>query len=699
MTTVLPPRTTANEEPPVIGVDSVRARWSLTLDGAVAGAAAAFAVWTVLYEIALALDLSSDLTIIGWLVVGLPAGVVTAVANRAHATEASDPPLVHESDPKAGLGGSRSRRGHAIRAAAFLAIAASAPLLALGRGYAWSAGWILALLALALIAVSFTYGTDARDDSPIDARSVGRVQLRVRRSDLVTMIVSVVVSTASLFIYRSWDDDAYYLNFSTWVTERGGFPLRDTMFSDQAYPTTYGGGYPISSIEGLIGALARVLHLASGTMAYLVVAPLLGFASIWVLGMLARTWARHRFLPVFAWSALFVLAGGGGVYRGYSIRLIWEGKAAAVAILMPLIWVYATRLARSRSWHWVLMLGIVGVAFIGLTSTAAILVPVIAVSLVIAAAVLHERRLLWGAVVLSIGPLLGGLAVATLSRSVGGPAPTAPTPWNALRRAYGNPPILLCLTIAALLLAPLLLRGRSRILAWSAAIVPFALLTPGVLTLGNALTHSGPVEWRMLLSPPMPTLVGITAAGIVHRAITRTGNHPAKVVIATLGTLAGCALLVFAGTPPWASHLHFASRPVWKTHAIGLANVKALVATDPPHGQPILMPADEMAVLSLYTVRWHGVAPKRFYIAGLDEPPANSSARRTLVDLAEINRPNPTYDETKAALTLLNVGTVCLSVHDHRAQRLVERAGFGPFANVGTLRCATRPSAGQAAAG
>jgi hypothetical protein len=175
----------------------------------------------------------------------------------------------------------------------------------------------------------------------------------------------------------------------------------------------------------------------------------------------------------------------------------------------------------------------------------------------------------------------------------------------------------------------------------------------------------------------------------VSWAVNRTGKRPARFGIAALGTLAGCILLVFAGTTPWASHWHVSSRPVWKTHVIGLANVKALVATDPPRGKPVLMPPNEMAVLSLYTVKWHPVAPKAFYVTGLDEPAADSRARRTLIRLAVTGRSNPSYHDTSAALRLLDVGTVCLAVYDHQAQRIVERAGFGPFANVGTLRCAT----------
>ena len=51
-------------------------------------------------------------------------------------------------------------------------------------------------------------------------------------------------------------DDTQYVHLSTWIAERGEFPLRDTLFSDEVFPAII---YPpISSFEALVGALAGI---------------------------------------------------------------------------------------------------------------------------------------------------------------------------------------------------------------------------------------------------------------------------------------------------------------------------------------------------------------------------------------------------------------------------------------------------------
>ncbi len=512
------------------------------------------------------------------------------------------------------------------------------------------------------------------------------------------LVTGVVVAVAGMFAFRVSNDDAYYVNLSTWVAERGRFPLRDTMFSDQAFPTSYGGGFPITSIEALMGALARLTELPAPTMVYLVFAPVLGFASIWVIGSLARAWSPRHPLPVFGWALVFVLVGAGGSYRSYSVYLIWQGKSAAVAILIPLVWVFATRLARSPDRLWVVLIGLSGISFVGLTSTAAILAPAIAGALVLAAVGSRHRRLFWAAVAFVLPALLGGAAVALLAQAVGGPTPTSPTSWLAIHRAFGAEPILVMLTAIGLLVGPVVLPGRRvAMLAWCSTVASLTLLAPGVLALVNAVTRSGPIEWRMLLGPPVPILLGVCATAGVEwcrrAAVVRPGVSRAVAALAPAAAV--LAVFAFAGGLPWAGHLHLSSHPVWRTHPDALANVRALLVRQPPRGATVLMPADEMVVLSLATVRWHGVAPRPFYVPSLDEPHSLAEARYLLVRLAAGHHLADPPRRVHAALRLLDVGTVCLRARDHTGARIVRSSGFGTFRPVGTLRCASRTDLGQ----
>lgn len=668
-----------------------RPRWSRVVDAVIAGAVTAFALWTLLYEAALGLKWPVTPITVVWLVVVVPVG--SLVGRASYREERLD----DEARPAPAGGDAllrhRTRRTMVRGWVAGALAVCSAGLLALGSGATFWVGWVLAICSLALIAVGLV-GPARRREVDESGAVAGHGRFSVRGGDSIVFLTSCAVSVGSLFVYRRSGDDAYYVNLSTWVVAHDHFPLRDTMFSDEVFPSFYGGGFPITSIEGLIGALARLVHLSAGTMAYLVVAPVLAFASIWVLGQLARLWIPARVLPVFMVSLFFVLVGGSGSYRSYSLYRIWEGKAAAIAIVLPLVWIYATRMSRSPRRHWALMMCVLGVSFVGLTPTSAILSPAIASALILAAVVLRHRMLVGAAVAFVIPPLLGGLAVVMLNDTIGGPNPTAPTPWNALHSAYGTKSTMVILTVVAAMLAPLLLRGiRVGALAWSAAVVPILLLAPGVLEIGNLMTSSGPIEWRMLVVPPVPTLVGVLVVASIGWTTGHlfAADHPqARAAVGSVLAAVALTGLAVAGDVPWQAADQVSRTPAWKTYQQPLANVKALVATNPPRGQLILMPENEMTDLSIYTVDWHGVAPRRFDISGLAESPAWESARYTLTQLASGYPRNLSPREVKNALELLNVGTVCLTTSNHGGQASVRAAGFSAFEPVGTLRCTTR---------
>ena len=693
--------------------------WVRVIDAAMSGGVAAFALWTLIYEAGLGLRWPVTPLTLGWLILALPLAFV--VGRATYRAELSPESLVTSSDtgtaasaqlpdPNPSTVSANTTNASAVRSvrharfaavvrlwpAALFAVAA-AVLMAVGRGWLFWVGWAIALAALALVAVDIRRRAARPDgaakyaDGTGDPTSMGRT---AGWHPVVVVLSALVVSVGSLFVFRPSPDDAYYINLSTWVATNDHFPLRDTMFSDEVFPTSYGGGFPISSIEGLVGALARLIGLSSATTAYFVVAPVLCFAVVWVLWQMARIWAPRRALAVFAMSALFVVIGRGNAYRAYSVFAIWQGKSAAIAVLLPLIWVYATRLAATRRAHWILMLGMVGTAFIGLTSTAALLAPAIGFALLLAAVILRNARLAIGAGSLVVAPLLGGAAVALLSRSVGGPHPKAPTPWQAIHHAYGSTATaMVILTLLAVLLGPFLVRsGQPRTLLWSAAAAVVLLLAPGVLGLGDLLTSAGPIEWRLLMVPPVPSLIGmliVTTVALCARAARYRLLRVAMVAVTSAAAVIMLSLI--DGAPPWQVGLQRSPTPVWKEKEPALRNVEQLIAHNPPRGRTVLMPPNAMIVLSMYTVQWHGVAPRPLYVASLQEPTQLSSARELLVRLASGRHPEP-RPAVRHALQLLDVGTVCLSPGDHAGQASVRSAGFGPFMPIGTLRCSYRSS-------
>lgn len=665
-----------------------RPGWSVAVDAAVTGAMAAFGWWTLLYEVMLAEGWPTTPVMVGWLVTAPFVAVLIARWNVRHARRAHDEDRPLPSRPIA-----RPERRTMLLVA--VAIVACAVLMGTTTHALFRVGWGIGIISLLAVGYAIRRGTAAAipaGDVRAHLASDVPPAMRRTRDDAVALVASCAVAIASLFVVRTSSDDAYYVNLSTWIAEHGHIPLRDTMYGDQTFPSTYGGGFPLSSIEAQIGALARLFDVRAGTIAYLVVAPLCTFASIWVLWQLALLWSRRRPMPAFLFSVVFVLAGTGGAYRSYSTVRIWQGKVMAVAIVIPLIWIFATRLARTGDRHWTVLLSLAGIAFAGLTSTAALLGLTLACAIALAALILVNRDLLWGALALAVPALVSGTAVAVLSRSVGGATPTAPTAWAAVRSAYGAHPTMMVVTIAAVMVAPLLVRGTAAAtLIWCSGVASLAVLSPGVLTFLNAVTGSGPVEWRLLLSPPAPTLIGLCAAtgvaaathGLASRAVAT------RMVSAAVGLAVVCAFMV-VGTPPWASSVRVEPRPSWKVSVSALADVRALVAANPSTTGPLLLPAAEMRVLAIYTTRWYAVVPRAFDLPGLAEPAATTAARRTLLQLVSTTEPNPSAADVGSALHALNVNTVCLRPGDVRARALVRAAGHPAFQAVGTMRCSIR---------
>lgn len=680
-----------------------RPRWVNGLDAVMAVGVALVAWWTVLYETVVATDLPTTPVVIGWLVT---APLVAAPLARAVVCRASGTAEVGGSDL---VSGGKPRSEHIgapklLVAATVVGAAATAGLLATSAGGVFQAGVAVGVVTSALVMAwlrirsrtarpQIPAGVVPAEPTPIGGRSAF-----ARHSDLIVGIVACGLAVGSMFVLRISSDDVYYVNVSAWIGEHGHVPLRDTMFGPQILPSTYGGGFPIQSIEALIGAFAGLVGIRAGTVVYLLVAPLCAFASIWVLWQLALAWSRHSPLPAFGYSVAFVISGTGGAYRSYSIDGVWQGKSMAVAILMPLIWLYATRLARTRDPHWILMLALAGVAFVGLTSTGPLLGLMIASAIALAAVLSRNGALLVGAVALAVPPLMGGLAVLVLPGRVGGTEATAPAPWAALHAAYGAPPVLAGLTVAGVMLGPLFVRTtRGGRLIWCSAVLSLTVLMPGVLTLLNAATRSGPVDWRLLLSTPVPTVLGLfaaSAARLARRAAARSAVQRLVAGVVAAGIVATFGL---AGTPLWASTPKLSTRPAWKVDPVALTNVRALLATDPSRSGPMLLPPPEMGVLAVYTTRWFAVVPRELYLAGLDEPAQVTSDRRTLLRLVSPRPGSLTAADVGGALHRLDVTTVCLDASTGTAARAIRMVGYATFRPVGTLRCATWPGTTPAA--
>ncbi len=673
---------------------SCRSRLAVGVDSVMAAAVAAFAWWTILREVDLVSGSSTTPFVIAWLVTAPVVMIPIARWNRRVAAH----PGPHRSSVVAeGPLDELASTSRSAVLAIVVCAGAAAVVLATAKGVVLYLGWVLGLLALGLAGRALRAGAGWADvaspgfaATPVATRSTGTgAGTRVRLEDAAAALLAAVIAVGSLFAVQTSSDDAYYVNAATWTAEHGTIPLRDTMYGPEVYPSAYGGGYPLRSIETLFGALARLVHLQAGTVAYLIAAPVCTFALVWVLWQLAAVSMRRRAFPAFLFSVAFIVAGTGGTWRTYSAR-IWDGKSIAVAVLMPLIWIFAIRLARSRDRHWTVLLFLAGISFVGLTSSASLLGMAMAAIVVVAGVLRRNHALIRGGVALALAPLASGVVIA-LAGSVGGPNPRTPTPWSAVHEAYGAHPVMVALTISAILLSPLVLRRSAAVLVWASGLAFFAVLAPGVLALANASTRSGPVEWRLLLAAPVPTLIGACAVTVIAVMAHAVGGgaraRHATTAVAAAVTLVGFAL---AGTPLWVSGPIWQPRPSWNVNPTHLANVRALLHSGPKTTGPVLMPPGEMRALAISTTEVFAVVPREFDLSNLQEAPAQTAARRLLLAFVTARHATPSAAAVSAALDLLHVKTVCLRPNAATERQIIRRAGFATEQPIGALVCSTR---------
>jgi len=524
-----------------------------------------------------------------------------------------------------------------------------------------------------------------------------QIRVKARRSDLraaaqrvppgangVAASVCVGLAVLASALHGSSGDDVYYINRAVWLAERGTPTLRDTIFSAGDLPTIYGDALPLASIEAWQGAVAHALHMAAPTFIFLWTVPVLAAASGWATWRLVRTWAPRRACLVFLVATLFTLFSAGSVIGRYYIGVIWEGKVPAVTVVMPLTWHYLTRLVARPRRADLLMLLALGTCFVGLTSSAALMAPVMAAGALLAAWLYRSTACALGAACFVLVPLAAGVASA-MGPGVGGVAPTALPPAQVFGYLYGVGTPMVVLGVLGTVLGARLVQGPAAAVATCASLSGLASLVPGVYDVVNTATGAGPVAWRMVLGIPTAVLIGmlVTARLPPTRISLR---HPA---LCDWGVgVAACSLvvaLIAHGTPLWSSKtgtsLAFGS---WKLDRNALDDVRAVSQVSTPAGL-WLLPPPQMGALAMTTTRRSGVVPRAFYLTNLTATEVALADRYVLYGLVTGHREAPTT--VRAALQRLRVSLACVSAADARARGLLGSAVRAPLEPHGSMQC------------
>lgn len=611
------------------------------------------------------------------------------------APDATSADIPGDSPSSSDAGARRTSYQQLGRAAAVLALICAIGVLVATTQWpqhGFRAMWALCILGV--IAASAASFTSAFTSAPAASR-------RTEPSTwlhLGALGLAIGIGVLSLFIHLPDLDDSYYVNRSVWIAEHGTSMVRDTMFGPGTFKSPYNGGIPIASIEGLIGVLSHLTGIQVGTLTWDVSTGVASAMAVWALWALARIWSPRLPLLVTVVAVAFLLMSGESRLGNFWIARMWQGKVMAIAILMPLAWVWATQVVEARSKgsrRPIVMLAIGGVAFAGLTSTAVILAPLMSGAMVMAAIFVRSKRLAIGGLLFLVGPVLSGLAVIAFSDDVGGKDPALLSGSQTFLRVLGPERFFLAAALVALVLGALLVRSKvaSAMVLW-VSLAALVILAPPLLDAANSATGAGPILWRVLYCIPIALLVGLLAVARIpgSAATVEKLNRLAAfaIPVVLLAAIAGF------GAPLWNTVDHngpvtLSSSPSWKVDEAALDDVRAVMKTD-PHGV-ILLPARQMRILSMYTTKAYAVDPRDWYARTLKEPKGYGKLRLALKNLAQRSGKMPPTAVVKEALTDLKVTQACVSESGaFRTAQVVDRltyAGYGDPARVGRMTCYT----------
>ncbi|WP_299036876.1 DUF6077 domain-containing protein [uncultured Pseudokineococcus sp.] len=669
------------------------------------------ATWTPVYHLCLLLrwgvPAAVALELLALVAVGL---VVLRSRRRPHDDDgaAADAAVVDgAAADRAAVGAPGGHRRRPGGARALLVVAATSALAAAVL-LAARAPWplVAALWLLAAAAGTLRAAVDLRRADDVAAvPGPLRPSARRHRSG-VGVALAWAAGLAVLAAATRWPnpDDLYYVNLSQWTAERGTFPLRDTIFSDEVFPMT--SFPPVASYDALVGTVARLLAVPAASVVYLAVPSIATALSVLALWRLLRAWRTPLVAVALSLALVLLLWDGGSGYAApgnlFLIRL-WQGKVVLLCLVVPLLLVALLRhaeraLATGRSSRRDLVhLAAGGAAAVGLSTTGIFLVPVLALGGV--APLVVARR--WRAAAAGFGAAAAyPLAAGAATLLVGGRSADD----FAERRLFRFDPswfgheifrdgVVALVAVAAVLLGALLVPSRAaRVTTGVLALAVGVTFVPGVTELAYDLVGLGPTLWRISWVMTVAALVGVLGARLAD------GRRWRLLLPAALA-----AALVVTGVPIWSSAngVSLDWPPKLQRGEGSVVVAEDVIARADP-GDTVLLPEQEAITLTVLTTRVKTVAPRDYFLDQLEDVPGfRYDQRLLLVRFANGEVVFASDAEVLTALDDLGVDQVCVLFPDedapaYRTSRMVQRlqllrdAGFAPTRRIGRTACLAR---------
>ncbi|WBB69891.1 DUF6077 domain-containing protein [Micromonospora sp. WMMD812] len=647
----------------------------------------AFALWTVLYHAAFIFSLAPSVTLKIWLVGCVLLAGVALLRARRRASAVADRSTDGAPDaPPASAALPRRWLVVVLVAAAIAAVTAGLAGVSAGDGISW---WIPAVAGAVAGVGGMLLLRRAWLATP---QPVPAVTAPTALQSGYALVVSGLVAVSSFFLARNTPDDVYYVGKSVWVAERDIVPLRDFLFTENV-AHAMGSQPPIASIEVFAGALARVIGIHAASATWYVLLPIMAVLAILSLWRLVHRWAPRRPLLAFtvAVAYLYLVAGADAALGTFHLPRLYEGKGMFVSAVIPLMWLYLTKWFDTRSRRSLLLVIALSITAIGLTTTAAIILPMLAGAAAFAMLLVGRWKdaLIAGAAAV-VYPV-GSVVVSQLILGSGAAAGADDAFFDA---EYTYKRTLLVGVVGvisglALWCGPLLARRRTpALLAAGATLALSVLLVPGVLEALSALSGISVVLWRVPWLLALPTLIGllctidVPAPTLVLRRVASVGIAAAMVA----------SFALFA-TPMWSptSWVTVHDRPTWKLPQQRQRIAFWIKDLDRPDGL-VLAPSVIMRTSLVVTSRVRVVLPRDFYLVEYDLNSDFAKDRLLLAGFAD-GRIQPTRAELVPAFQRLDVGTICVYNGNTYARDLAPQLGYTEFAKrraPGAVTCFRR---------
>jgi Family of unknown function (DUF6077) len=675
-------------------------RFALALDFVSDLGVLAFATWTLIAYGGMLTGASATLLVAIWLAAVPLLAVLLVVLVRRTAEDAAAPADAEGEEPPNG------RRRRILLPAAALGGVAAVVLTGMAQNALWALVWLGAAVA---VAAAVALG---RLRSPVETRALPVIAWPAH---LFVAAVGFAFAVMSLFINRASGDDTFYVNRATGVAELDHIPIRDIIYTHEDLPPLGGTGLPVDTFSALQGAVGAFANTHGASVAYFVTPPLMTFFATWALWRLLRSWAPRNLLLCFALASVYWLFSAQGQLTpgSYFLSRMWQGKVILVAWLIPTAYVLMTRWLARRDVVTGLLLVAVGVGSIGMTSTAAFVMPLVFATAMVPLLAAKAWRAL--PVLLAGGsfPLVVGFLVAQkyslvdpfqleekLRRQRGAARGTF---WSIGTSEYFHAIVgvgfLAAVGMLAFLAAPWLARsGYATRMATGIAVVAILLLAPGVLPTINHVTDLSTLLRRVIWVVPFPAVVGLLAAVPAAELFRRLARgRPARrfATAAAPAALLGALLIAFGhplwnswrtGEPLWVKNVS------WKTGPFALGRAHAILRRYDGDGA-ILAEERIMHAIALVTVDPKTVNPRSFYTRLMPEARDRTRDRLALTRFVEGENPTPSPAQVESALSNLQVGLVCVDRSRTSVFREVEDIGYREAFAFTRLVCLQRPPA------